>query len=760
MKKLKIILVLFVVLVTLLCVGVYTALKVFVNEDKIRNYIVEYAKTNLNREVSFDSLSFHFFGFDLNNFKMSEKSTFNDGIFVKSDKLAIDISLLPLLHKEVKINNITLKSLDVSVFKDKEGIFNFNDMLNSSKNSQEDSNTDTIKNSEEKKDTSFNLKIDNFTIENANISFKDYTSDLYIDIENFNMSVKHFSFVKEFLCKTSFAVKYKQDKKDIYLPIKSELLINLNNFDMDKIFLNIKELSASVKDSNIQINGTVNGLNICDIDCNISLQNINERLFEGFFDIGSKFNISSIDLKTKSTINISSMNATVDSLSLVLPDSSSNISGNIDWSQPKLQYDLKVVADILLNSFSSFLSKNLEGSLKTDMELTQNSLNGIMEIKNFSYIDSYKFMIPSAMLDLSTNFELDNKKANISKCNIKLADSMADIKGNINWSNEKNFIYNLKFNLNLLLDNIAKNFPKYNLAGQVKSNAIVSNTNFSGTLNCKNLAFDYSDIAKVSKLNLDLSAKSNKNITVSTFNGIFNGGNFKAKGSYINDDVKLNFVMDKLTIKKSTQTTSSDTNNNKQENKKQEQQATKKNKSSNLNVYANIDISQIDVPYLTSKKATLNTSVTGIKNSSFGKANGTFNLTVSSGTITNTKEFAQNKYAKIFLTIFNVLNHDKNSTVQKQNRDDIVYNSIKTDVIFTDGLMKTKDISIVMPATTITTTGTINFANEVLNLVVNTGAYVSMKITGTLSNPKTSFDVVNTVSEVLSKTVLKNLFGK
>ena len=74
--------------------------------------------------------------------------------------------------------------------------------------------------------------------------------------------------------------------------------------------------------------------------------------------------------------------------------------------------------------------------------------------------------------------------------------------------------------------------------------------------------------------------------------------------------------------------------------------------------------------------------------------------------------------------------------------------------------MKTKNISIAMPATTITTTGTINFTNEALNLVVNTGAYVSMKITGTLSDPKTSFDVVNTVSEVLSKTVLKNLFGK
>ena len=207
MKKLKIILALFVVLVILFCVGVYVALKVFVKEDKIRNYIVEYAKTNLNREVSFDSLSFHFFGLDLNNFKMSEKSTLNDGVFVKSDKLVIDISLMPLLHKEIKINNITLKSLDVNVLRSKEGIFNFDDIVQNFQGSKEDeqkqNNVNT--NNNDVNSSSFDLKIDNFNIENANISFKDYMNDMYIDVENFNMSIKHFSFVKEFLCKTSFA---------------------------------------------------------------------------------------------------------------------------------------------------------------------------------------------------------------------------------------------------------------------------------------------------------------------------------------------------------------------------------------------------------------------------------------------------------------------------------------------------------------------------------------------------------------------------
>ena len=863
MKIFKVVLISVISLIVLLFIAIFVALKIFVNEDKVRPYVVEYAKTNLNREVSFDSLSFHIFGIDLNNFKISEKSTFNEGTFVKADKLVVNISLIPLLYKEIKINDIKLKSLDINIIKNKDGIFNFDDIIKQSKDVSDETakNVDNDinnkpNNKNKQQSSSFDLKISNLIIENSNLKFEDMQTEMKADIENFNMSINNFSFDKEFLCKCDFMGKFKQNKLDVVFPVKSEFLVNLNDFDMDKISLNIKMLETSVKDSYIDVKGIVEGFNICNINCDISLKNINEKLFEDFIDLKTSFNISSIDFKTKTTVNVSSANAKIESLSLVFPKSSSNLSGSIDWSKQDLEYDLTLNADILLDGFKNFFPQSdISGKFKTDMKVNQKNINAIINLANVFCKSSYgniedlttdlslninssiplqkidfkefnadelilkinklntkynnsnieletlfvqgpkskldikfaadnisndtisfykvpiKFIIPKANIDLSTDFSLKNKTATINKFNINLSQSLADIKGNINW--KKSFIYNLKFNLNLLLDNIAKNFPKYNLAGQIKSNASVSNSNFSGTLNCNNLAFEYLSLAKVSKLNLNLSAKSKNNITVSKFNGIFNGGKFNADGSYINNDVKLNFVMDKLVINKNTQTANSKTKpedkktdeKNQKEQKtqtaKQEKQKTT-SKGFNLNIYSNIDISNIDVPYLTSKKATLNTALTGVRNS-LSKTSGTFNLTISSGTITDTKEFSQdNKYAKTFLSIFNVLNNDKNdkeSNIQKKNKDDIVYKKIKTDILFTDGLMKTNDVSVDLPATTITAKGTINFKNEELKLTVNTGAYVSMKVTGTMSNPKTSFDVVDSVANVLSRNVLKGLFG-
>ena len=102
MKKLKILLFSLAGLIVVLSIAAVIAIKVFLPEDKIKSYITDYAKNNLNREVTFDKLSIKFIGIDLKNFKMSERATFNEGIFIKADDFIVKISPLPLLAKKSK----------------------------------------------------------------------------------------------------------------------------------------------------------------------------------------------------------------------------------------------------------------------------------------------------------------------------------------------------------------------------------------------------------------------------------------------------------------------------------------------------------------------------------------------------------------------------------------------------------------------------------------------------------------------------------
>jgi uncharacterized protein involved in outer membrane biogenesis len=842
MKTLKILLISLVSLIVIASAAVVIAIQVFLPEDKIKSYIVDYAKTNLNREVTFDKLSFKFIGIDLKNFKMSENSTFNEGTFIKSDDFIIKISPLPLLSKKIKISNILLDSIDINIIKDENGLFNFDDILKSFESTDTTPEQEPKPQQEQKtSSSSFDLNINHFNIRNANISYEDKKTNLVASIKNFNLSTNDFSFTNTFYCETSFDLAVKQNKLDISLPLAAKFRTNLNNFDMNKLFLDLETFETTFNNATISLQGKVENLNIPKIDCNLIIKNIDDKTFKDFFESKAEFKADEITFKTKSVINIASMTADIESLNLVLPNSSSDISGTINWGKENIEYNVKLNLDLLIDNFAKAIPEyNLTGRLKTNLEATQNFCEGnfiledisskseygtisnlntefylkaenkiplhkadfkTLDIDSLSFIikqlslkyneadisltgeltkqlrsaltlnlkstnitnDTFKkfytcpvkFILPSLDIDTILSFNLYTKSADISKLNIKIPDSSADITGSLNWKNEKNFIYNLALNLNLLLDNIAKNFPEYKMKGKVLSNAKVSNKDFSGTLSCSNLAFDYLPIASVSKLNLEATAKSKNNIVIKSANGIFNEGKFNASGSLINKDIKLNLTMDKLKI--ATQ------NETKQQPAKKEE--TKKSSSSgqpfNYNIYTDISISEINVPYLVSKKATLKTSLKSVT-STMKKTNGTFALNISTGTISNVNKLTDNKMAKTFLSLFNIINNNRTEDTKANSKNDISFQNIMCDVLFTDGVIKTNDVSIKIPTAKIIAKGTIDMKTEALNLAVSAGNYTGMKIKGTMSDPKISYDVAAALSNVLGEKsvgdALKNLF--
>ncbi|MDD3053002.1 MAG: AsmA family protein [Endomicrobiia bacterium] len=810
-----------IIIFCLFAIAVFIAFKIFLTQEKIKSYIIDYAHTELNREVTFDKLSFNLIGFNLENFAMSEKSTFADGTFIKAKQLIVKINVLPLLHKEITIDTLGIDNMYVEIKRDEEGKFNFNDIIDSKK-SQEEQRTS------EDDSSNMLLNINDLYVKNSTVKFNDKKIKLNTEISDFNIDLKGFSFTNLFLCKSSFNIKYKQDTIDVYLPININFQTNLNDFDQDKLFLNILSLQTKYNNSDIIISGKVENLNMPKIDCNISMKNIDETTFSDFFT-GIKYNIKSLDLKSQATINISSKTAVIDNLSLVLPQSSANISGNIDWSKKDISYDLKSDIDILLDNLSEVIPEyNLKGRFKSKAKITQNLFDGSIDFEDvFSSNQSYgnianlnakthikaenkkpllradfkffdidnlnikitslnanyndavlslsgqliksavskinlnlqsknlsnntinnfyqskiEFIMPTLDLVAETAFDFKNKSANIAKLDIKLPESSITTSGNIDWS-QKNFIYKLHLDVDLLLDQLAKNITTYNLKGRVKSQATISDSNFSGTLNCTNVAFVYSPFVDISGLNLKVIAQSKNDIVVEQMKGVFNTGNFMANASYTDDNLNIKLRMDKLIIKESSQT-----NAQKEENKKNE--SISNDKKSNINITTDIVINEINIPYLISKQAVLNTSLQSVSDK-MDKTNGTLNLTIASGKITNVNKLSKNKFAKVFLMIFNVLNNNiLNSNNVNNKEKGIIYDNMNCNLLFTNGLMKTQQVSIKMPLTTIATSGIIDFKSGNISMKVNTGLYAAMKVSGTVDNPKTSFDLIGTATDILN----------
>ena len=365
MKKLKILFFSFIGFILVLSLAVVIAIKVFLPEDKIKTFVTDYAKNNLNREVTFDSLSFKFIGIDLKNFKMSERATFNEGTFIKADDFIVKISPLPLLAKKIKISDILLNSIDINITKDENGLFNFDDIIKSFQTTDENTSEQKQEPKQKQKNSnsSLDLNINDFNIKNANINYVDNKTNLQASIKNFNLLTKDFSFTDMFYCETSFDLAVKQNKLDISLPLSAKFKTNLNNFDMDKLFLDLETLETNFNNATISLQGKIENLNIPKIDCNLILKNIDDKTFKDFFESKTEFKADEITFKTKSVINFSSMTADIESLSLVLPNSNADMSGTVNWGKQDIEYNLKLnVGDFESNKIKMehLLSNNLK----------------------------------------------------------------------------------------------------------------------------------------------------------------------------------------------------------------------------------------------------------------------------------------------------------------------------------------------------------------------------------------------------------------
>ncbi|MDD3065135.1 MAG: AsmA family protein [Endomicrobiaceae bacterium] len=645
----------------LFSLALFVFIKIFLPQEKIKQYIVSYAKENFNREVSFDTVSFNIIGINLNNFALSERTDFTKGTFIKAKNLTVKISLKPLLHKKIEVQTLSIDGMNIQMHKDKNGRFNFNDISTKKEQSAEnvENKVKTVKN-----DIPF--KIDNFQIKDSTVSFKDDILNLDTKISDFNMHMTDFSFTELFPCEISFTFKYKQSNIDALLPVRLKTQLNLNNLDFDKLFVDVISFETTYKDSTFSATGKFENINMPKIDLKITCKNIRETTLKDFYISKTKFNIQAIDCIAKTIINLENKTADIEQLEILLPQSTCNISGTVNWRDKDLKYNLKTNIDILLDKLSEFVPKYaLNGRIKSKLEISNSVFNGNIEGTNISF---------------------------------KSEQPSVDLK----------------------------------------------NTNFKVIIHSKN------------------------NIILNNSSGIFNTGNFTFSGSYSGNDIDLKLKMDKLLIKESSSTATTK--------KEQTNEQTKDENKSDYNINLNTDVSidNLDVPYLTGRNAYFKTSLKSIT-PDMKIVNGSCTAGVENGKITNVEKLAENKFAKIFLMIFNVLNNNikHSQKIDDTHKKGINYDSLIFDVAFTNGKLTTKKIKFKMPVTAITTTGFVDFKADSISLNVNTGLYAKMKVTGTVENPKTSFDVIGTVGEILKNTskrknsnlgkldrALKNLFGR
>lgn len=384
------------------------------------------------------------------------------------------------------------------------------------------------------------------------------------------------------------------------------------------------------------------------------------------------------------------------------------------------------------------------------------------------FVFKTKFTVSSLDCLLKITADLENKTLLLKQADIVIPGGTIKTSGTLNWSMPK-LKYTVKNEADIVLDKITEIIPSYKAGGRIKSDLNFSEKNISGIIEGISLSFkQIKPQIDIKNTNFKAVINSKEDIAVKNCSGIFNGGNFNFSGAYSKKSLDINLKIDKLVIEQPSY--------EKTPAKKTEITAQKQNsKNFEMNITADIAAGSVRIPYITGENAYLKVSLKPASKD-MKNANGYVNCSISDGKITNTEKLSQNKFAKIFLMIFNALN---NNIKQSQKPDDktksgINYESLIFNTVFSEGKMTAQQIDFKLPITTISTSGTIDFKAGLINLKTDSGLYAKMKITGTIDNPKTSFDTAGTLGEILKDAqsgkssdigkkldnALRNLLGK
>ncbi|MCF8036316.1 MAG: AsmA family protein, partial [Desulfobacteraceae bacterium] len=107
--------------------------KLFITPERIRRTVVPLAEKTLDRKVEIGDIRIRLFsGVSIKNLQVRMRK--GDKRFVSAESLVLRYQLLPLLKKQVVIDEVRLKNPTIHVIRNADGSFNFSDLL---KNKQE-----------------------------------------------------------------------------------------------------------------------------------------------------------------------------------------------------------------------------------------------------------------------------------------------------------------------------------------------------------------------------------------------------------------------------------------------------------------------------------------------------------------------------------------------------------------------------------------------------------------------------------------------
>jgi len=409
-KLIKFCLILFLILSVLL-IAAFFALKKMYPPAKLKVMAQNYVSQKLQREFTFDDISFTWIGFTLTNAALSEQHTFQEGTLVKANKLTAHVAVKPLLQKRIEISTIEAEGLEVNIVAKKDGTFNFDTLVSDQKEDLSVQATPTNILEEEK--NPLVIIAQKIKLNDCDLIYIEEQSGTRTALNDLNIEMTDFDLNRPFDTKIDFTTNISQSgKSTVLLPVTIQFTTMLAQLNMANAYATISQAAAHYKTMQLNLQGEIKNFETPSVNLTGSLSGVNNTVLNELAPGLSAFDLPKIFLTLKASANLGANKATISQAKLSVQDSSLLVKGTLNWDGPTFAYDLSAtltaivnqlvqMADTSLNDFSP--TGTINASLRATEKKNYTDIRGTVALKNTSLL--YE---PFTLTELNGNIILDS----------------------------------------------------------------------------------------------------------------------------------------------------------------------------------------------------------------------------------------------------------------------------------------------------------------------------------------------------------------
>ncbi len=235
----------FISLLVVLFIALVIAVSVLVDPNDYKSELTEKVQQVTGRSLKIEgdlSLSFFpRFGIEAGKTELGNAPGFDGKVFAKIDQVVINVQVLPLLRKQLVIDEIVLDGLSVNLMRNAQGITNWDDLVNATaakkqslrkKPSGKNFKEEMQEHHESMGDMMKGLDISGIQISNASLEWDDRKNEVNWSLHDMNLNVGAVAADKPVSIKLSVVATDKNAGKDYPLSVSTVLTMNYEKHQM------------------------------------------------------------------------------------------------------------------------------------------------------------------------------------------------------------------------------------------------------------------------------------------------------------------------------------------------------------------------------------------------------------------------------------------------------------------------------------------------------------------------------------------------